>query len=198
MGGVDTNIGVIGVQGQNGQQTWVAVTTETQMTKSMPAAASDLQLNQTITVMGQPTAIIAGEIRIGDQGMGGFGGRGAGPGGGTAGAAAGGPGTGAAPQGPGRGGFMGGSAVSGQITSLSPLTVTPQEGTAVVVTLAPTTTATQTRACTLAEIAVGEQVMVMGQAGADGYYYARSVRVGDMGQFGGRRPQQPPGQQPAE
>ena len=203
--GVDATMGVIAVQGQNGEQTWVAVTAATQVTKSMPAMASDLQVAQTITVMGQPTALLASEVRIGDAGggfgrsgaRGGTGGQGAGADGGTAGAAAGGPGTGAAPQGPGRGGFMGGSTVSGQVTSLNPLTVLTQEGTAVVVTLAPTTIGTKTETCTLADISVGAQVMASGQAGQDGYYYARNVRVGELRRSGpgaGGPPSGPPSQ----
>jgi hypothetical protein len=179
VGSVDYNTGVIGVQGQNGQQTWIAVTPQTQLTRTQEASAQELQVGDTVIVMGQPTAITASQVQIGEQAMmGPFGAFGAGPAGAPGGAQGGGPG------GPGRRFGQGGAMVSGQITALEPLTLTTPEGTAVQVTLAQDVRVSRTVPATIQNVVIGDQLVAFGQAAQDGYYYAQSVRIGNVGGFG--------------
>ena len=187
---VDVNTGVIGVQGQNDQQVWVAVTDQTQMSMSRQAGAADLQVGQQVTVSGQPTAIVANTVRIGEQGMfGGFGG-------GRAAGANNQAGNPAAPGGAGGGrGLQANAQVTGQIANLNPLTVAVEGGNPVAVTLPAEARISETLPATVQNVVIGDQLMAFGQPGEDGYYYAQVVRLGDIGRFmggrggGGRVPQ---------
>jgi len=163
---VKPDTGAIGVQGPNGQQLWVAVTANTQITRTVEAAASDLATGQTITVTGQPTAITARTVQISDQ------------------TAAAGPGAGGQQGANRRGRRMSGNAqATGEITSLNPLTIKTQDGATVTVTLAPDATVSRTVPATIQNIVPGDQLMAFGQTAQDGYCYARFVRIGQFGQF---------------
>jgi len=166
---VKPDTGAIGVQGPNGQQLWVAVTANTQITRTVEAAASDLKTGQTITVTGLPTAITARTIQISDQ---------------TAAAGQAGRGAGGQQGANRRGRRTGGNAqATGEITSVKPLTVKTQDGTIVKVTLAPDATVSRTVPAAIQNIVPGDQLMAFGQTAQDGYYYARFVRIGQFGQF---------------
>jgi thioredoxin 1 len=172
---VDAVKGIIGVAQPDGQQTFVAVTAATIITRQETAAASDVQVGQMVVVMGQPTTITARTISISPLPA-------------PAGAAS--PGAAAeatptadekpasteapasSPQ-----AVAGPAAVTGQVTQLSPLTVRTGDGVVVVVNLADDAQVSKPIAVTLDEIKPGDAVTVTGKAGTDGYLYAKSVQI---------------------
>lgn len=166
---VNPDTGAIGVQGPNGQQLWVAVTGNTQITRTVEASAADLKTGETITVTGQPTAITARMVQIGER-----------PGARQAGGAAGGRQGANRPMQMGRGGN---AQATGQITGRNPLTIKTQDGTTVKVTLASDARISRTIPATIQNIVPGDQLMAFGQTAQDGYCYARFVRIGQFGQF---------------
>ncbi len=86
-------------------------------------------------------------------------------------------------NGGGRGGF-----VRGQVTAVdgSTLTVTGQDGTTYTVTASSTTTVTKTKTGSLSDLAVGDEVSVMGATGSDGTVAATRISEGALGGgFGG-------------
>ncbi|MGZ4729442.1 MAG: DUF5666 domain-containing protein, partial [Acidimicrobiales bacterium] len=81
---------------------------------------------------------------------------------------------------PGQGGNRPGGFVRGQVTAVSgsTLTVSSQEGTTYTVTVSSTTTVTRTQTATMADLKVGDQVSVIGQAGSDGTVTATRISEG--------------------
>jgi len=170
--GGDRTRGVISVQRADGEEVWVALTEETRMTREVEVAPADLQLGQSILITGQPTSIIAQEIRLNPE-MGVTSRQEPGAGAGRA-------------RGMRAGAGSRGASVVGEITNLEPLTVTTPDATAVTATLAPDVKIVMSASASINDVEVGEQITASGQVGDDGFLYARVVRLGDFGRFMGR------------
>ncbi|HEX3005758.1 MAG TPA: hypothetical protein VHO27_16205 [Angustibacter sp.] len=85
---------------------------------------------------------------------------------------------------------QGGGFTAGTVTKVdgNTLSVKQQDGTTVVVKVDASTAVTVTKQGSSSDVAVGESVVAMGQAGSDGSVTARTLRVGDQVGFGRGRP----------
>ena len=188
---VDVENGALAITTQNGDQVSVTVTKTTQLTRRMPATLADLQLDQVVSLTGVPTEMTVARVVIGDtppgQRPGGPGAPGA-PGAPAAGGGIGNiqPGAGgAAPGAPPAGQVRIALQVYGKVTQLDPLTITLDNGVAVLVTLPEDATFAEIAPVTLADVKEGELVYAQGQRNQDGSFTALMVRVGEAAPRGG-------------
>jgi hypothetical protein len=159
---VDATNQVIVVQVKDGTQVQVAVATDTQIFTQTKAAATDLQLGQTVALLGHATALTTDETDM------------------TAlpAAAAGTPAPAATtPATPHASKSAGRVRISGQVTNLNPLTVTTPDGTPVAITMSPNATFTLTTVLALTDVQPGQRLEIQGLQPAAGDFQARTVRV---------------------
>jgi hypothetical protein len=186
--GGDTNAGIIQVNSQFGGQQTIRVNANTQFIAQKTVLSGELKVDDQVQVQGVPTAITASSITAGQLpegfrmgGPGGFGGP-VGPGG---------------PGGFGQRGGQGAqgnranqqamASATGKVTSTSPLTISVGDGVSIVLKLASDAKITKYVKTNISGLKVGDQIMAMGQPGADGSFSATNVGVnfqGGMG-FGG-------------
>ncbi len=188
---VDVENGAIAITTQQGDQVSVTVGANVQISRRTAAALGDVQLGQVVSLTGVPTAMTVARLVIGDAPprMGGPGG----PGAPRAPAEGGGIGNiqpgagGAAPGAPAGGAPVRPVAVQvyGKVTLLDPLTVTLDNGVAVLLTLPDDAQFAEITPVTLADIKEGELVYAQGQRNQDGSYNAFMVRLGEAAPRGG-------------
>lgn len=184
------------IQDRSGTTTKVVTSSSTSVTKSASGTAGDIKVGDTVMVVGTGSSSTIAATRVTDDGKvsAAAGGQGA-PGGGR-------PGNGGPPAG-GAGAFNGrqapggaGAGAAGQAVTRGVVasvgngtfTVTGIDGTAVTVTTSSSTAVSIAKTATLADLQVGDTVMVRGAA-ANGTITATSIRDGVLG--GG-----PPGANP--
>lgn len=190
---IDRASSAIQVQMPFGQQTrWVIVPAEATIEKDGQIALTDLQVGDSITINGVPTGITARQIRKGEglEGLlgGMFGGGrvpGVGPGQPP------GPGAqpgGGQPPGPQLLQIRATANATGKITSTDPLTVAVTDEISVVITPTENTQLRAILSATRNDVAVGKQVIAVGQADENGNVVARRVILdAELPQLGGGR-----------
>lgn len=191
----------ISVTAQDGTVTKAAVTDSTTYAKNSAITVADLKVGDVVTVLGAAAAdgtITATQLTLGGAGQaaaigaggfnrqGGAGGQGGtGQGttgqGGTGGGRTGGSGGTGATTGTGASGGQFGNltAISGSVQTIdgSVVTVAVSGGQPTKVVLGANARLSKTAAATLADVTVGEQVTIVGQAGADGVVAAVLVQI---------------------
>ncbi len=99
------------------------------------------------------------------------------------------------------GGAQYGRPINGQITSLdnTTLTVKSQDGSSKTVIFSDSTVVNQTQTASVSDLAIGDQVMVIGQQDTSGTVTAQTISIGGgFSQFQGQQPPQDTGDQPQQ
>jgi len=179
---VDTGAGTITVTSQFGGGTQTIQTQgTTQIVSQAAAQVSDLKVGDKVQVQGIPTGITASALSIGASPFANLGGNGGAP------PPAGGNGGGAPPAPAAPQSF---AMAAGTVTSTNPLTVKVSDSVSLTLKMDPTAKVTKYTPVNLSAIKVGDQIVGLGQTGADGSLAATTVAVNvdmsAMGMGGGR------------
>lgn len=181
--------------GADGASSKATVSDATSYTKNMTVTVGDLQVGDTVTVVGQSGAdgtVTAQQLTVGaltqgasGQGFGGgqrAGGAGATGGNGGTATSGGNSGTGGSGRGANAGQFANATIAAGTIQKIDGNTVTiaEQSGQTVTAAIDANTRLRKTDSAKLSDVANGEQVTVVGPAGADGTVAATLVQIGAL------------------
>jgi Domain of unknown function (DUF5666) len=197
------------IKDRNGTTTKVVTSSDTSVTKSVTGSLADVKIGDTVMVVGTGSATEIDATRVTDDGKvsaeddarGGPGGfdRNGGPPNGAGQMPNGQPPTGQGPngqfRGPGSDGTSNTAATRGVVQSVGDrsFTISGLDGTEVKITMSDSTEVSVAKKATVADLAVGDTVMVRGEE-SDGTITATSIREGALrGGFGGPPPGASPG-----